>query len=403
MHVFVNSPLSAINDHRFLPLGLDAVILGGILVNQSTIHGGQVYQLAKRLGRSVENLLDFSASMNPLGPPASVVRAMHDAVSGCQHYPDRHSEDLRAQLAQEHSLSTESILVGNGSVELIHALPKALALNHACIVGPTFSEFENALRLVGVRCTLVNAVSAHRYVPPIEKLYEFLGKWKWASARNDRKSAIHRHAVILCNPNSPTGRRLSLRDIRKIINAVSQIGCWMIVDETFMDWCPSHSLLKDVSACSRLIILRSFTKFYSIPGIRLGYLVAAPDVVISLRTHLPPWTVNYVAQAAGIAALQEPRFRSRSQQFMQRERANFLRELRAIPQLRVIPTQANFVMVEIVRGGQTADIARQLLEQGIVVRNCQTFSGVTQPSFRFAVRLRRENHRLVQALKKILV
>lgn len=119
--------------------------------NQLGGHGGQVYQLAKKLDRSVESLIDFSASVNPLGPPASVLKAMCEAVDRCRHYPDPSSEDLRLQLAHAHKVSAESILVGNGSVELIRILPQALGLRQSCVVGPTFSEFETSLRLAGVK------------------------------------------------------------------------------------------------------------------------------------------------------------------------------------------------------------------------------------------------------------
>jgi len=372
------------------------------VVNQLAIHGGQVYQLAKQLGRPVESFIDFSASVNPLGPPASVLNAMREAVKGCQHYPDPNSEDLRAQLAHEHKISAESILVGNGSAEIIRILPHALGLRHACIVGPTFSEFENSLRLAGVKYTEVDAVSEQLYAPPVEKLHEVLQEWKLALPRKNRKAGVQHHAVFVCNPNSPTGRRMALRDLRKIVGEVHQMGCWMIVDEAFMDWGPSHSLLKDISICPRLLILRSFTKFFAIPGIRLGYLAGKPAVVESLRKHLPPWSVNHVAQAAGLAALEDSRFRFRSKRFMQQERDRFMRELRTVPGLRVMPSQANFVMVEISDDLVTEDIVVRLRDEGIVVRNCQTFSGVTQAALRFAVRLKRDNQQLIFILKKIV-
>ena len=371
-------------------------------MNQHEIHGGQVYQLAKQLDRPVDALIDFSASLNPLGPPDSVVRAMHDAVIGCRHYPDPYSGDLRACLAQEHGITEESILVGNGSAELIRILPKALALRHALIVGPTFSEFENSLRLEGARCTFVHAVSTQRYAPPLEKLYEVLKEWRRDFTRKGHKAGMHKNAVFLCNPNSPTGRRLSRRDLRQIVREVHRIGCWVIVDEAFVDWCPSYSFMKDISTSPRLIILRSFTKFFAIPGIRLGYVVGKPAVVESIRKYLPPWSVNHVAQAAGVAALADSRFRQRSQRFMRQERSCFIAKLRAIPGLRVIPSQANFVMVEIPGGCAMEALVARLQSQGMLVRDCQTFAGMTQPALRLAIRLKRENHRLAQALQKIL-
>ncbi len=365
-------------------------------------HGGQIYQVAERLGRPVETLLDFSASLNPLGPPPSVLQTMHEAVNGCQHYPDSSSEDLRARLAHEHQISQQSILVANGSVELIRFLPRALGLRYACIVGPTFSEFEHSLQLAGVRWTAVNADSAQRYSLPREKLQEVLEEWELAYRKKCGKPSRLNRAVFVCNPNSPTGQRISLRHMRKLVRQVHQIGSWIIVDEAFMDWCPSHSLIKDISVYSRLLILRSFTKFFSIPGIRLGYLVGQQAVVESIQKHLPPWSVNHVAQAAGMTALSQVSFRKKSLSFMEQERPRFLGELRAIPGLRVLPTDTNFVMVEIVDCRRSEEIVARLLDQGILVRDCQNFSGMSVPALRFAIRRKRENQRLVHALKKIL-
>ncbi len=371
-------------------------------MNQHETHGGQVYQLAKQLDRPVDALIDFSASLNPLGPPDSVVRAMHDAVIGCRYYPDPYSGDLRACLAQEHGIAEESILVGNGSAELIRILPKALALRHALIVGPTFSEFENSLRLAGARCTFVHAVSTQRYASSLERFSEIFEEWRFASKKKGRKDVAKNNAVFVCNPNSPTGRRISLRDLRQMMRQVERVGCWMVVDEAFIDWCPSHSLIKDISKYSRLLVLRSFTKFFAIPGIRLGYVVGEPEIIESIRKHLPPWSVNHVAQAAGVAALADSRFRQRSQRFMQQECPHFIVQLRTVPGLRVIPSKANFVMVEVSDGLRTKHIVARLQEQGMSVRDCQSFSGVTRPALRIAVRLARENHRLVKGLTKIL-
>ncbi len=366
---------------------------------QPAIHGGQVYQLAKQLGRPVETLIDFSASMNPLGTPVSVLQAMHTAIDGCQHYPDPNSEDLRARLSQELGIVEESILVGNGSAEIIRALPKAIDLRHGLIVGPTFSEFERSLRLAGVATSSVDAVSAQRYAPPLEALFDVLKKWKRSLCL---KGAVHHAAVFICNPNSPTGRHISRRDFRHIMSEVNRIGCWLIVDEAFIDWCPSHSLIRDLSTCSRLIILRSFTKFFSIPGIRLGYVIGESSVIQSIQAHLPPWSVNHVAQTAGLAALNDWRFRQRSLKFMQEERARFLRQLRALPGLKVMTSQANFVMVEVSSQVVADTMVRRLQAQGLLVRDCLTFPGMTQPALRFAVRRRRDNCALAQKLKQIL-
>ncbi len=370
--------------------------------NSITVHGGQVFRLAKELGRPVESLIDFSASVNPLGPPVSVLNAMHEAINECQYYPDPYSDDLRVQLAQKHKVSVESILVGNGSVELIRILPQALRLQQACVVGPTFSEFEHALQLARIPYLGVEGVSNHQYAPPVEKVHTILQRWKLGSSCKKPKGGVRPYAVYLCNPNSPTGRRIAPRDLQEIIAQVHQVGGWMIVDEAFIDWCPSYSLLKDLSKWPRLLILRSFTKFFAIPGLRLGYLVGEPSVIETIGKYMPPWSVNRVAQAAGMAALADLHFCGRSQRFMQRARGCLIRELGTIPELRVIPSQANFVMVEFSDDLVMKDIVVRLQNQGILVRDCQTFSGMTHAALRFTVRLQRDNQRLVRALKKML-
>ena len=378
---------------------LSSLVVAGDVVIEQASHGGQVYQVAKQLGHPVASFVDFSASVNPLGPSASVVSAMHQAIDGCQHYPDPHSEDLRTRLSQKHGIAEESILIGNGSAEIIRVLPKALGLRHGLIVGPTFSEFERSLRLAGVATSFVNGVSAQRYVPPLEALLEVLKKWKRPLRR---KGSVSHDAIFICNPNSPTGRLISRRDLRRIMSEVNRIGCWLIIDEAFIDWCPSHSLIRDRSTCPRLIILRSFTKFFAIPGIRLGYVVGESSVIQSIQEHLPPWSVNHVAQAAGLAALKDWRFCHRSLKFMQQERSHFLKELRSLSGLRVIPSQANFVLVEFPSQELVEAVVMRLQVQGMLVRDCQTFPGMKRPALRFAVRRRRDNHALVQALQKLL-
>jgi threonine-phosphate decarboxylase len=176
----------------------------------------------------------------------------------------------------------------------------------------------------------------------------------------------------------------------------------MVVDEAFMDFCPSYSLIKDVLTSARLLILRSFTKFYGMPGIRLGYLVGAPDTVALVRRLLPPWSVSHFAQVAGVAAVDDFRYRQRSVNFMQQERRRFLTRLRTVDGLRVIPSSANFVMVELPPGCVTEKVVSRLAQQGILVRDCRTFFGMSKPALRLAIRHPPDNNRIVRALQEAL-
>jgi threonine-phosphate decarboxylase len=176
----------------------------------------------------------------------------------------------------------------------------------------------------------------------------------------------------------------------------------MVVDEAFIDFCPSHSLIKDISTSPRLLILRSFTKFYGMPGIRLGYLVGSPDTVANVRRLLPPWSVSHFAQVAGVAAVDDVPYRQRSVKFIQQERYRFMSRLRTVRGLRVIPSSANFVMVELPLGCVAEKVVSQLAHQGMLVRDCRTFSGISRPALRIAIRHPPDNNRIVHALQEAL-
>jgi threonine-phosphate decarboxylase len=373
-----------------------------VVVNPPVVHGGQVYQAAKALGRPVDSLVDFSASLNPYGPPSSVLCAMQQALPSCRHYPDPYGEALRDRLAIEHGISSESIVLGNGSAELIRTLPKALSLRRGYVAGPTFMEYEEALDIAGVRCTYVLAKSSEKYVPPVERLSLLVRMTGSGSQRKKRGRAGSSTAVILCNPNSPTGRMVSARHLRALYRTIEQAGHWLVVDEAFIDFCPEQSLIKDISNSTRLLILRSFTKFYGMPGIRLGYLAGSPDTIATIRRLLPPWSVSHVAQVAGMAALNDLPYRQRSMKFMQQERKRFMAQLRTVHGLRVLPTSANFIMVELPLGCVTEKVVSRLAHQGMLVRDCRTFSGISRPALRIAIRHPPDNNRIVHALQEAL-
>ena len=371
------------------------------MVKQPVVHGGQIYQVAKALGRSVDSFVDFSASINPLGPPTSVLYAIQQALPACGQYPDPSAEALCRRLAKEHGIPRGSIVVGNGSAELIRVLPLALALREGYVMGPTFMEYEESLHVAGARCTYVLAQSAERYSPPMESLLRLVDMLNSDHQRNKPQGSGPSTAVFICNPNSPTGRVVSVQNLQKLYRQVEQAGLWMVVDETFIDFCLSYSLIKIISHSPRLLILRSFTKFYGIPGIRLGYLVGSPDIIAIVRRLLPPWSVSHFAQVAGVAAVDDLPYRQRSVKFMQQERNRFMTRLRTIQGLRVIPSSANFVMVELPSGCETEKVVAQLAHRGFLVRDCRTFTGISQSSLRFAIRHPGENDGLIHALREV--
>ncbi len=321
------------------------------------------------------------------------------------HYPDPLGDDLRKQIGRSFRIDPESVVLGNGSVEMISIIPRALSMRHGLVIGPTFMEFERALALSGARCTYLHATAADGYAPPLGQVHRMLKK-KNLVGQSEVPRLPYRQSpidgVFLCNPNSPTGQGVNRSDIRQLLQTVQQVNAHLIVDEAFVDFCRSCSVLTDVEKSGRLIVIRSFTKFFALPGLRIGYAVGPPEVVRRIRGLLPPWSVNSLAQAAALSALQDSAYQRRSITFIRRERTRFMRCLQGLPGIRIFPSQANFLLLELPSKYSAARIAEWCREQGVLIRNCQDFSGMNSRSLRLAVRRSKENDQVVKLLRRAL-
>jgi threonine-phosphate decarboxylase len=365
-------------------------------VMTSNGHGGDVYAAARDLRRGVHHLLDFSASINPLGPSPAALRAIADAAPLLQHYPDPTCWDVRQALANHWQRPAEEFLVGNGSTELIHLLPEALHIQHLLVVGPTFSEYAAAMRRSGGRVSLVMGDRTEAYRPPLEQVVAAISETSRAVARRRPIDA-----VLLCNPNSPTGYASSAEAVMRVARRVTRRGGWCIVDETFAEYCADASILSHMLP-ARTIVLRSFTKFYGLPGLRVGYAVANKPTIRRMGAHQPPWSVNMLAQRAAVAALGDGRHASRSLRFMDRERTRLRKALTRLPGCILFPSAANFLLMELPAGWKATGTAAALRRKGILIRDCSQVPGLNAQSVRFAVRTRGENDRLLHALARVL-
>ncbi len=355
-------------------------------------HGGNVYEAARTSGRAIDRFVDFSASINPLGPSPAAVRALRRSLPQLIHYPDPDCVTLRLALAERWRLASDQILVGNGSSELIHLLPRALGIRHALLIGPTFSEYARAVALAGGKVSYLHARRSEDYRPPLERVLQ--------AVRRSRRPV---DTIFLCNPNSPTGQAVPAESVRKLVRAAAQRRMRVIVDETFVEYCAGRSVLRDAGRSANLLVLRSFTKFYAMPALRLGYLVGAAPLIQRVRSLQPPWSVNTPAQAYAVAALGERRYASRSLAYMQRERARFVMNLMTLPGVTVYPSEANFLLLELPRSCSARSCALAMARRGLLIRDCSSVPGLTRRTIRLAVRKPAENRRLVAALRSAII
>ncbi|MCS6926946.1 MAG: threonine-phosphate decarboxylase CobD [Candidatus Binatia bacterium] len=356
------------------------------ILNQE--HGGAVYAFARMRGIAPEAVLDFSASINPLGWPPALREAYRAALARIVHYPEPYAESLTAELARYHGIDPAAILVGNGSTQWIYLLPRVCAARRVLLLAPLFSEYERAFRLSGAR---------------VERLCLHPPRFTVSSARLQQALRSGYSTLVLSNPNSPTGSLLPQARGEEIVRLCQRTGTQLIVDETFVDWCESESLKQHACRSRHVVVLRSFTKFFALPGLRVGYVIAHPQVIQRFRRQLEPWAVNSVAQEVARACLRDRRFIQRSRAFMVRERAWLFQQLTRLAGVEPFPSQANFVLARVTANALDAvRLAHLLAEQHLLIRPCDNFPGLDRQFFRAAVRTRRENRRLVAALRKAL-
>lgn len=350
-------------------------------------HGALDYGELARLGLDPAEVIDFSANSNPYGPHPAVVAAVAAAVSpaGLAHYPDRDCLALRAAIAAVEQTPLETVLPGNGATELIHLLALALVEpgSRHLLLAPTFGQYAQAIRLAGAEVV--------EYRPPGPNL--------WAEAEAVA-AAIRRWqpaGIWLGNPNNPTGQQWSTAELACLRAAAPSPRAWWVVDESYRYFAAAPTPLTGWAEGDQLILLRSLTKDQALAGLRLGYVIAAPAVVAALRATQPSWSVNTLAQIAGVAALQEPVLAWRQQTLteLRRHAAELWARLSALD-YRVLPTTTAYALVEV---GDAAVFRQRLLRQGLQVRDCTSF-GLPQ-HVRIAARRPAENERLLAAIKNL--
>jgi threonine-phosphate decarboxylase len=351
-------------------------------------HGGNVYAFARAHGVTPERVLDFSASINPLGWPPGARIAYRRASSRIVHYPEPYAETLTSALARYHGLDAAGVLVGNGSTQLIYVLARALAARRVLLVAPLFREHEAAFRLSGARVE-------HFFLRPPD--------FPLSLERLETALTRSYDALVLTNPNSPTGALVPRAQMEELAQMCRRAHTRLAVDETFVDWVEEESIEQLAARSAHVIVLRSLTKFFALPGLRVGYLVAQPRLIKRLWAWLEPWSVNTVAQEVALACLQDRRFVQRSRAFMMRERAWLSEQLAVLNGLQPFPSQANFLLVRITDRGPSASVLVQILaKEHILIRACGDFPGLGKSFFRVAVRTRHENRRLLTALRTVL-
>jgi len=348
-------------------------------------HGGDVYDMSRKTGKRLADILDYSANINPLGPPAWLPELINAVIPSLVHYPDPHCRELVGTIAATCGIAEAEIVVGNGSSELLHTLPPVLGVGRALIPVPAYNDYAVAVTQGGLEVEKIYLKEEEDFVLNLAELESRLQGGE---------------AVFIGQPANPTGYASAPEALRAL--AVRHPRTQFVIDEAFADFLDEPDRLFQRRPAN-IIILCSLTKFYAIPGLRLGYAVADRKIAARLRALLPTWSVNTLAQAVGEKALLDREYGVRSRQLVCEYREQLTCELRKMPGLMVYPGQANFLLVKLVAGRLTVkELARNLLDEGIAIRQCENIDGLDGRFFRLAVRGESENSRLCEKLSALL-
>lgn len=348
--------------------------------NRPQDHGGDVYQT----GATV--LCDFSASINPLGQPEGLLAVIAECWHEVSHYPDRNSAKLLNALADHHNLPVENLAVGNGSAELIDLVLRSSGAKRLLLSPPDFGLYEK----------FAPASMAVVKIPRVEES-------GFSVDTNAIRAKMQAGDLILfSNPGNPSGGALPSEEILSLAQEALKAGAFLCVDEAFCDFCPEFSVQDRAAIIPSLAVLRSMTKFYGIPGIRIGYLTAATPLVEAVNALRQPWSVSTLAQAVGVKCLEDEHWSLKTRQYLIRAKDKFLAELKLLPGVTPLPGNANYLLIRLDPPAPDADALYEALrEVGTLVRHCGSF-GLGSRYVRVAVRTVGENADLIRHLKKLI-
>lgn len=351
-------------------------------------HGGNIVEIARGHNIDESSIIDFSASINPLGISPLAREAVMGAIDSVSHYPDTRASKLVSALSCHHDISPENIAAGNGSTEFIYLIPRVFRPKKALIITPSFSEYEAALTRAGCTMEYFALEENDNFILRIVSLFSRL---------EDGYDMLW-----FANPGNPTGNVVNLDDMRKIIHTCRRLGIFCVVDEAFIDFCEEESVKKEVVCNDRLIVLRSLTKFYAIAGLRVGFIFGSEGTIKEVARWKEPWSLNILGEAAAAASLQDDAYRSETLSLVREERRFLLEGIKNIPLMRPVGADANYILVRLYGEMSSAELADKLLKEHLImIRDCSNFRGLDGSYMRIAVRGRVDNLKLIKVLETL--
>jgi L-threonine-O-3-phosphate decarboxylase len=355
------------------------------------VHGAEVLGAAEESGLLPQNILDFSSSVNPLGPSKKALDAARGAFNQIASYPDSNSNELRQVIASHFGMDKGNIVVGNGSTELMYLFAEVFVKkgDKTVMPAPTFGEYASAVCKTGETTKFVKLGKTFTIEPEAFK-HELAGA----------------KLVFLCNPNNPTSMLISQEILKDILETALAQDILVFLDEDFLEFVDNEkslSMINKINKYPNLFVLRSFTKIFGLTGLRVGYGLANPEIINVLSSAKLPWNVNCIAQAAAVAALKDENHLRVTVELIKKEKSWLMGEFGKFAGFKFTEPDANFFFIDVRKSGFTAaELKSKMLREGILIRDCTSFMGLDEFYIRVAVKTHQENERMIDAFRKLV-
>ena len=347
------------------------------------LHGGNIYKLKRDNGIEV---LDYSSNINPLGVPSSFKKAVIENFETLEKYPDIDYVELRTAIGNYNNCHIDNVVVGNGATEVLFLYMKAVKAKKVLIIAPTFAEYERAARAAGRDVKFF----------PLSKDFSLNENMLLEFITDE-------DVVVMCNPNNPTGKFQNLEKIKKIADFLERKNKKLFIDEAFIEFVDNW---KDKTAFllkhKNIFILRALTKFFALPGVRLGYGLTYDEAILNeIKNIREPWSVNGVAEIAGKTMLLDTLYIHETENWIKKEKLWFYEELCKIDNIEVTPTETNFILVKLLNDNAKS-FRKKMIENGVLVRDASNFMFLDESYIRLAIKDRKKNEQVLEALRRVL-
>ncbi|MBN2796798.1 MAG: threonine-phosphate decarboxylase [Clostridia bacterium] len=346
-------------------------------------HGGNVFAFAKEHKISLDQVIDFSANINPLGLVDGLKKHLIEKETAWLNYPDPNYCDLRKTIADFEGVESQEVVVGNGAIECLFLIAETLKPKKVLIQAPTFIEYERAFKKVGSEIEFMK-LNHEDFIPNLQAI-----------------DPTNYDTIIICNPNNPTGILIHKSSLIQMIKRCKKTQTFVLIDEAFIDFLvdeKEYSLVSELKEHQNLIILKSLTKFFAVPGLRLGYLLtSSKEIVDNIEEYRIPWTINGLAVETGQYVLRQERYIEETKIFIQSEREWLTTALKKIRYLKVFDSCVNYIFFY----SEISNLHELLFPYHIMIRDCSNYENLYKGYYRIAVKNRTNNEILIQALHEI--